>query len=183
MFPAWRYVTTNQGTLPRSRFRPARPLAPSSRAPAPSVAPLSTASFRPCPCALQIRWAGQGRPPSQSRKTPPAQPYRIPHRHFWAPWSQPHRSPGGLLPVTHYTTERRLPRARPVVVQLQRPRLRFATAPAPLVPRRRLARRGFARPQKNRPKAACVHSQFTNHKFTSLPKSHPFRGRLSYRPR
>lgn len=45
------YVTTNQETRSRSRFRPARPLAPSSRAPAPSVAlpqPRHFAAFRAC---------------------------------------------------------------------------------------------------------------------------------------
>ena len=185
----WRYVTTNQGTRSRSRFRPARPLAPSSRAPAPSVAlpqPRHFAAFRAC---RKSAWLDKGdrhqRPAKRLLRSPATSRTAI----SGARCPTHLCNPGGILPVHSQPSARRLPRTRPVVRPFQRPRLRSATAPATLVPRYRLARRGFARkeilyrPRKNRPKAARVHSQFINYKFTSLPKSHPFRGQWSSRPR
>lgn len=68
------------------------------------------------------------------------------------------RSPGGRLPVTRYTTERRLPRARPVVGQFQRPRLRFATV-----------RAGVARPSL----PPCARSVASLAQASTMPQHQP----------
>ena len=114
--------------------------------------------LRPCPFVADTSPCQQARPTPAPRKTPSAQPYRIPHRHFWAPWSQPHRSPGGRLPVPSRPSTRRLPRARPVVGQFQHPRLRFATV-----------RAGVARPSL----PPCARSVASLAQASTMPQHQP----------
>lgn len=183
----WRYETTNQGTRSRSRFRPARPLAPSSRAPAPSVAlpqPRHFAAFRAC---RKSAWLDKGdrhqrpaqcllRSPSASRTAISGVSYpnatAIPADS--CPFTLNHRRAAYRAPVPWLSnfSSRDYASLRPARLP------HMSAAGASVIAAGAI--RGFALAH------TLVHLYISDlhvNVFTSLPKSHPFRGQWSSRPR